>query len=209
MISDDSDKARVLMVGRDRRFLMQATAALARRGYYTVATDRPSQIEELVRGRRLSVVVDDPAGVPAGERVGDDVARAQERERVVDRERGPADVGHHRQPRHAAGPQRAPQPFQAVFARQGAGQPDLEPDDPVRARDGDPRRDESKDLYQPRPPGTRKVSVRFRDGEELVGHTRQLDRHRAGLFFTPLDPDSNNLRVFAVFGALWGVRRLL
>jgi hypothetical protein len=79
----------------------------------------------------------------------------------------------------------------------------------VRSFDGDPRRDESKDLYQPRPPGTRKVSVRFRDGEELVGHTRQLDRHRAGLFFTPLDPESNNLRVFAVFGALWGVRRLL
>jgi hypothetical protein len=79
----------------------------------------------------------------------------------------------------------------------------------VRSFDGDPARDESKDLYQPRPPDTRKVSVRFQDGEELVGHTRQLDRHRAGLFFTPLDPQSNNLRVFAVFSALAGVRRLL
>jgi hypothetical protein len=79
----------------------------------------------------------------------------------------------------------------------------------VRTFDGDPGRDESKDLYQDRPPDTRKVSVRFRDGEELVGYTRQLDRHRAGLFFTPLDPGSNNLRVFAVFDALWGVRRLL
>ena len=79
----------------------------------------------------------------------------------------------------------------------------------VRAFEGDPGYDESKDLYQARPPDTRKVSVRFRDGEELVGHTRQLDRHRAGLFFTPLDPRSNNLRVFAVFDAIWGVRRLL
>lgn len=79
----------------------------------------------------------------------------------------------------------------------------------VRSFDGDPSRDESKDLYQPRPPNTRKVSVRFRDGEELVGHTRQLDRHRAGLFFVPLDPGSNNLRVFAPFAALTGVRRLL
>jgi hypothetical protein len=79
----------------------------------------------------------------------------------------------------------------------------------VRTFEGDPRYDESKDLYQDRPPDTRKVSVRFRDGEELVGYTRQLDRHRAGLFFTPLDPGSNNLRVFAVFDALWGVRRLL
>ena len=79
----------------------------------------------------------------------------------------------------------------------------------VRSFDGDPGHDESKDLYQPRPADTRKVSVRFRDGEELVGHTRHLDRYRSGLFFTPLDPRSNNLRVFAVFDALWGVRRLL
>jgi hypothetical protein len=79
----------------------------------------------------------------------------------------------------------------------------------VRTFDGDPRYEESKDLYQDRPPETRKVCVRFRDGEELVGHTRQLDRHRAGLFFTPLDPRSNNLRVFAVFDAIWGIRRLL
>jgi hypothetical protein len=79
----------------------------------------------------------------------------------------------------------------------------------VRSFDGDPSHAESKDLYQARPAGTRKVSVQFRDGEELVGHTRQLDRHRAGLFFTPLDPRSNNLRVFAVFSALWGVQRLL
>jgi hypothetical protein len=79
----------------------------------------------------------------------------------------------------------------------------------VRTFEGNPGYDESKDLYQPRPAGTRKVSVRFRDGEELVGYTRQLDRHRAGLFFTPLDSRSNNLRVFAVFDALWGVQRLL
>ena len=79
----------------------------------------------------------------------------------------------------------------------------------VRSFDGDPSCDESKDLYQSRPPDTRKVRVHFRDGEELVGHTRQLDRHRTGLFFTPLDPQSNNVRVFAVYGALWGVRRLL
>jgi hypothetical protein len=79
----------------------------------------------------------------------------------------------------------------------------------VRTFEGDPGHDESKDLYQPRPPGTRKVRVVFRDGEELVGYTRRLDRYAAGLFFTPLDPRSNNLRVFAVLDALWGVERLL
>jgi hypothetical protein len=79
----------------------------------------------------------------------------------------------------------------------------------VRSFEGDSEHVESKDLYQSRPPGTRKVSVRFQDGEELVGYTRQLDRHRTGLFFSPLDPSSNNLRVFAVFDAVAGVRRLL
>jgi hypothetical protein len=79
----------------------------------------------------------------------------------------------------------------------------------VRSYDGDPDRAEVKDLYQPRPPGTRKVCVQFADGEELVGYTRQLDRHPQGLFFTPLDPRSNNLRVFAVFDAIDSIRRLL
>ena len=51
--------ARVLVVGRDRRFLMFATAELARLGYYTIACDRPSQIVELVDTRDLSVVVVD------------------------------------------------------------------------------------------------------------------------------------------------------
>jgi hypothetical protein len=79
----------------------------------------------------------------------------------------------------------------------------------VRSFAGDPAYEESKDLYQPRPPGSRKVSVTFVDGEELVGHTRQRDRYRSGLFFVPLDPRSNNLRVFAPYGAVTTVRRLL
>jgi hypothetical protein len=44
----------------------------------------------------------------------------------------------------------------------------------VRTFEGDPGHNESKDLYQPRPPDTRKVSVRFRDGEELWGVRRLL-----------------------------------
>src|SRR5262249_23224774 len=79
----------------------------------------------------------------------------------------------------------------------------------VRSFDGDPDHDESKDLYQARPPDTRKVSVHFRDGEELVGHTRQLDRSGAGLFCPPLGPHGTTVGVFAVFAALWGGRRLL
>src|SRR5580765_8195048 len=40
----------------------------------------------------------------------------------------------------------------------------------VRSFDGDPAHDESKELYQTRPAGPRKVSVQLRDGEGVVGH---------------------------------------
>jgi hypothetical protein len=79
----------------------------------------------------------------------------------------------------------------------------------VRSFAGNPEYQESKDPYQRRPPGTRKVSVEFADGEELVGHTKDDPSRRPGFFFTPLDPQSNNLRVFAVAGAVTRVRRLL
>ena len=80
----------------------------------------------------------------------------------------------------------------------------------ARSFDGDPAHDESKDLYQTRPAGTRKVTVQFHRWRGAGGpHAEAPHRHRAGLFFTPFDPRSNNLRVFAVFAALSGVQRLL
>ncbi len=79
----------------------------------------------------------------------------------------------------------------------------------VRRFEGDPDYNESKDLYAARPPGTRKVTVEFEDGEVLVGYTTGYDPSRPGFFFSPLDPRSNNLRVFAVFAAVTGVIRLL
>jgi hypothetical protein len=79
----------------------------------------------------------------------------------------------------------------------------------VRSFGGDPAYAESKDLYQARPPGTRKVRVEFGDGEELVGHTRDDPAKGSGFFFTPLDPRSNNLRVFAVADAVRRIERRL
>ena len=79
----------------------------------------------------------------------------------------------------------------------------------VRSFAGNPEYVESKDLYQTRPPGTRKVRVEFVDGEELVGHTRDDPAKRPGFFFSPFDPQSNNLRVFAVFDAVRRVERRL
>jgi hypothetical protein len=79
----------------------------------------------------------------------------------------------------------------------------------VRTFEGDPQHDESRDLYQPRPPGTRKIRLEFHDGELLVGYTAVPDARRFGLFVTPIDPRSNNRRVFAVSGSVARTERLL
>jgi Family of unknown function (DUF6982) len=79
----------------------------------------------------------------------------------------------------------------------------------VRSFEGDPRYVESRDPYRPRPPGTRKVSLEFQDGELLVGYTTTLESRRFGLFVTPIDPQGNNRRVFAVTSSLAGMARLL
>ena len=79
----------------------------------------------------------------------------------------------------------------------------------VRSFEGDPGYGESEDLYVARPPGTRKVSVEFEDGEVLVGYTTGNEPGQPGFFFTPLDRNSNNLRVFAVLAAVNTVKRLL
>jgi hypothetical protein len=79
----------------------------------------------------------------------------------------------------------------------------------VRSFEGDPRYTESRDLYQARPPGTRKVRVEFSDGEVLVGFTSARDARRFGVLLTPLDPKSNNARVFAVATAVARLERLL
>jgi hypothetical protein len=79
----------------------------------------------------------------------------------------------------------------------------------VRSFAGDPLYGESKELYQERPPGTRKVRVEFADGEELVGYTKEDPFRAPGFFCTPLDPRANNLKVFVVLDAVSRVERRL
>ena len=57
-------------------------------------------------------------------------------------------------------------------------------------------------------PSGRKIEVRFRDGEVLVGTTLGYDPTRPGFFLFPADPKSNNVRVFAVTTAVQKVRYL-
>lgn len=48
----------------------------------------------------------------------------------------------------------------------------------------------------------KKVQVEFVDGEVLNGITLGYSPQRRGFFFTPIDPESNNERIFAVLSAV-------
>jgi hypothetical protein len=54
----------------------------------------------------------------------------------------------------------------------------------------------------------RKVAVTFFDGEVIVGSTLGYDPNRPGFFLFPVDPQSNNLRVFCISKAVKDVRYL-
>ena len=51
------------------------------------------------------------------------------------------------------------------------------------------------------PPG-KKVQVKFTDGEILLGYTQGYDPKRTGFFLLPVDPESNNERIFIVLSSL-------
>jgi signal transduction histidine kinase/CheY-like chemotaxis protein len=78
----------------------------------------------------------------------------------------------------------------------------------VRDLSGNPDYQERKEFPEDsRPPG-RRIEVTFVDGEALVGYTLGYDPARPGFFLFPADPQSNNLRVFAVTAAVRRVRYL-
>jgi uncharacterized protein DUF6982 len=61
---------------------------------------------------------------------------------------------------------------------------------------GDPRHVEKASFDQAG--HGRKIEVRFRDGEKLVGKTEGYNPQKPGFFMVPGDPDSNNIRIFIV-----------
>jgi len=67
----------------------------------------------------------------------------------------------------------------------------------VRSLDGDPERNESNtpDPTDPRTRGSSIVSMRFADGEEIVGMTIRYPPNKPFFFVVPADPGSNNLRI--------------
>lgn len=52
----------------------------------------------------------------------------------------------------------------------------------------------------------KKVRVEFNDGEVICGFTLGYSPQRRGFFFTPLDTESNNERIFAVLKAVKDIK---
>ncbi len=71
----------------------------------------------------------------------------------------------------------------------------------VKSFEGDPKRVEDDDIRNAKGQG-RKIVVTFDDGEALAGFTTDYGKDKRAFFVTPVDPDSNNLRVFVVTAAV-------
>jgi len=78
----------------------------------------------------------------------------------------------------------------------------------VRDFVGNPQYTERKKYIEGEKVSGRKVEVTFRDGEVLVGSTLGYDPKRQGFFLFPTDPESNNIRVYAVSSSVKNVRYL-
>ncbi len=78
----------------------------------------------------------------------------------------------------------------------------------VRDFQGNPDYDERKEFDPKGQISGRKVEVVFLDGEVLVGTTLGYEPKRSGFFLHPIDPKSNNIRVFVVCEAVHNVRFL-
>lgn len=74
---------------------------------------------------------------------------------------------------------------------------------------GDPKYQERKHYEEGNTPYGMPLQVTFTDGEVMVGSTMGFDPKRDGFFLAPVDPMSNNLRVFVILSAVKRIRQLL
>ena len=72
----------------------------------------------------------------------------------------------------------------------------------VKDFEGNPSYDERKEFCKERIIHGKKIEVSFRDGEIMVGTTTGYDPHREGFFLFPVDPQSNNLRIYILSAAV-------
>jgi hypothetical protein len=69
----------------------------------------------------------------------------------------------------------------------------------VKTYEGDPVYDEKLNIE--RVGLGKRIRVRFKDGETMVGYTQGYSPNRAGFIFFPGDPDSNNEKAFIINAA--------
>ena len=51
----------------------------------------------------------------------------------------------------------------------------------------------------------KKITVKFKDGENIIGYTQGFSQKREGFFVFPADPQSNNERIYVVKASTTGV----
>lgn len=79
----------------------------------------------------------------------------------------------------------------------------------VRDFDGNPQYNERKKYHEQEKPHGLKLELTFADGEVMVGSSIvAYDPKRQGNFIVPVDPDSNNIRIFIVSSSVKSVRQL-
>lgn len=99
-------------------------------------------------------------------------------------------------------------------ARQGFGVDELKAIFFVRTFEGNKARSEKKSFEKEVPPGKR-VFVKFKDGESMVGYVEGevpwekgffLEAAKGkGFFLIPVDDESNNAKVFVIAQSVWEV----
>ena len=72
----------------------------------------------------------------------------------------------------------------------------------VKSFTGNPDLEERKGFAEEDKPSGRKVKVTFTDGEALHGSVLGYDSRQPGFFLFPVDPKSNNMRVYVVNAAV-------
>jgi hypothetical protein len=75
----------------------------------------------------------------------------------------------------------------------------------VRDLVGNPARHDGQEFPSWAAAVGRHVEVRFRDGEVMIGTAESPTTDAQGFFLVPADPESNNLRVYAVAAAIRAV----
>ena len=78
----------------------------------------------------------------------------------------------------------------------------------VRTFEGNPDYRERKEFATHETPYGNRISIKFKDGEVMVGSTAGYDLDRLGFFFFPADPDCNNLRVFVISSAVESITEI-